>query len=168
MAASGPRKQLALDTNLLLNLAAEKEFAHDFRERFLSAGYALRFPPTVLAELVAAEMQGNEAEQRLAGVALSKIASWQLRPFDLTSIEEAIAGAFARKLLHSALLPPEELNDCLILSETSVAAIPLLVTSDQHLLNIEEEALLLLFNRADLLPVYPTHPRRLLRALIDH
>src|SRR5438045_6445124 len=138
MAASGPRKQLALDTNLLLNLAAEKEFAHDFRERFQSAGYALRFSPTVLAELVAAEMEGNEAEQQLAGAALSNAAAWQIRPFDLTSVEQAIAGEFARKLLHSALLPPEELNDALILAETSVAAIPMLVTSYQHLLILRD------------------------------
>jgi hypothetical protein len=80
MAASGPRKQLALDTNLLLNLAAEKEFAHDFRERFQSAGYALRFTPTVLAELVAAEVEGDAAAQRLAGVALDNVAAWQIRP----------------------------------------------------------------------------------------
>jgi hypothetical protein len=63
------------------------------------------------------------------------------------------------------LLPQEELNDALILAETSVAGIPLLVTSDQHLLDIEEESLVLLFNQADLLSVFPTHPRRLLRAL---
>lgn len=147
MAATGPRKQLALDTNLLLNLAAEKEFAHDFRDRFQSSGYALRFPPTVLAELVAAEVEGDETEQQLAGLALNNAAARQIRPFDLASVEQAIASQFARQLLHSALLPPEEVNDALILAETSVAAIPLLATSDQHLLGIEEEELVLLFNR---------------------
>jgi len=46
-----------------------------------------------------------------------------------------------------------------------VAEIPLLVTSDKHLLNIDEDALLLAFNDADLSPVHPSHPRRLLKAL---
>ena len=55
--------------------------------------------------------------------------------------------------------------DALILAETSVAEIPLLVTSDKHLLDIDEDALVLLFNEADLPPVRIAHPRRLLRAL---
>ena len=39
------------------------------------------------------------------------------------------------------------------------------VTSDQHLLDINEDTLLFLFHEADLLPVRIAHPRRLLRAL---
>ena len=36
-----PRKQLSLDTNLLFDLAEEKDFAHDFREEFRRLGYRL-------------------------------------------------------------------------------------------------------------------------------
>jgi hypothetical protein len=32
-------------------------------------------------------------------------------------------------------------------------------------LDVEDDALLLAFNEADLFPVHPVHPRRLLRAL---
>jgi hypothetical protein len=53
----------------------------------------------------------------------------------------------------------------LILAETSFAGIPLLVTSDKHLLNIEGETLVLAFSEAELIPVHPVHPKRLLRAL---
>lgn len=49
--------------------------------------------------------------------------------------------------------------------QLSLAEFPLLVTSDKHLLDIDEEALLLTFQEADLFPVHPVHPRRLLRAL---
>jgi hypothetical protein len=41
----------------------------------------------------------------------------------------------------------------------------LLVTSDKHLLNVDEDALLLAFNEADLSPARPVHPKRLLRVL---
>jgi len=41
----------------------------------------------------------------------------------------------------------------------------LLVTSDKHLLDIDEEALVLAFNEADLSPVHAAHPRRLLKAV---
>ena len=46
-----------------------------------------------------------------------------------------------------------------------MAEILLLVTSDKYLLNIDEDALLLAFNDADLPLVHPSHPRRLLKAL---
>jgi len=49
--AASPRKSLALDTNLLLDLAGEKDFAHEFAEEFSSRGYSLLVPPTVIAEL---------------------------------------------------------------------------------------------------------------------
>ncbi|MBI4663977.1 MAG: PIN domain-containing protein [Verrucomicrobia bacterium] len=165
MAANGPRKQLGLDTNVLFGLADGKDFVHAFREAFQAAGYALRFSPTVLQELVTAELEADPRERQLATTALSKVVGWQIRPFDLTSIEQAITEQLARKLLLARLLPPEEFNDALILAESSVAEIPLLVTADQHLLNMDEDALLLLFNAADLLPVRAAHPRRLLRAL---
>ena len=53
------------------------------------------------------------------------------------------------------------MDDGLILAEGSLAEIPLLVTSDKHLLDIDETALRLAFHDADLLPVSPVHPRRL-------
>ena len=80
-------------------------------------------------------------------------------------MQEAIAGQFATKLLEKRLLPEGEFHDGLILAEASLAGIPLLVTSDRHLLDIEEEPLLLAFQDADPNPVRPVHPRRLLRAL---
>ena len=88
---------------------------------------------------------------------------WGIRPFDLDSAAEAICGQFVRGLLGQRLLPEDEFNDGLILAETSLAEIPLLMTSDKHLLNIDEATLLLAFNEADLSPVHPVHPKRLLR-----
>jgi hypothetical protein len=63
------------------------------------------------------------------------------------------------------LLPAGELDGGLILAQTSLARIPLLVTSDKHLLEIDEDTLLLTFHEADLPPVHPVHPKRLLKAL---
>jgi len=36
---------LALDTNLLFDLAADKDFAHTFREVYQERGYSLVVPP---------------------------------------------------------------------------------------------------------------------------
>jgi hypothetical protein len=67
--------------------------------------------------------------------------------------------------MDAALIPESEQNDGKILAQTSLARIPLLVTSDKHLLDVDEDPPLLAFNDADLLPVHPSHPKRLLKAL---
>ena len=51
MGVPRPRKQLALDTNLLLDLAQGVDVAHDFRESFQAKGYILRLSPTAVLEL---------------------------------------------------------------------------------------------------------------------
>jgi hypothetical protein len=90
---------------------------------------------------------------------------WSIRPFDLDSAAEAICQQFVRRLIHQRLIPEDEFNDGLILAEPSFEQVPLLVTSDKHLLDIDEDTLLLAFNEAGLAPVHPVHPKRLLRAL---
>jgi hypothetical protein len=67
--------------------------------------------------------------------------------------------------MDSSLIPVTEQNDGKILAQTPLVGIPMLVTSDKHLLDIDEDVLLLAFNEADLLPVHPVHPKRLLRVL---
>jgi len=160
------KKQLSLDANIVFDLAGGKDFAHDFREVFQSKGYALVLPPTAAHELHVIFTDGDsEAERELARTGLTHMKQWGIRPFDLDSAAEAICEQFVRGLLGQRLIPEDEFNDGLILAETSLAEIPLLVTSDKHLLNIDEDALLLAFNAADLSPVRPVHPKRLLRIL---
>jgi hypothetical protein len=83
----------------------------------------------------------------------------------LSSTQLTIAVRFAVRLADAGLIPETEQNDGKILAQTSLADIPLLVTSDKHLLDLDEDALLLAFQHADLFPVHPSHPKRLLKAL---
>jgi len=163
--ADSRRRQLSLDTNLLLDLAKPQDFAHEFREDFQGRGYALVLAPTVLAELEYLLVFGGESRRRLAQTASEQIEAWRLTPFDLSEVNHTIAGRFSRALQQRRLIPPDELNDALILAETSLAEAPFLVTSDKHLLEIDEDALRLAFHEADLWPVHPAHPKRLLKAL---
>ncbi|MSU57702.1 MAG: PIN domain-containing protein [Pedosphaera sp.] len=163
--AASPKRQLSLDTNVLLDLAQPQDFAHEFREEFQRRGYALLLAPTVLFELEYLLTFGNPAEKILAQKAYDQVEAWQLTAFDLPDVRLTIAEEFSRRLQHQGLLPAAEFNDGLILAETSLGNIPLLVTSDKHLLDIDEDALLLAFNEADLPPVRPAHPKRLLKAL---
>lgn len=122
-------------------------------------------PPTVVAELEALSNSGHAPQCDSANVALQKLRGWNCAPFALSATKLAIAHRFAERLLNLRLIPEAERNDGKILAQTSLMQIPILVTSDAHLLNIDEEALLLALNEADLPPTHPVHPKRLLRAL---
>ena len=74
MAARGQKKRLALDTNLLFDLAAEKDFAHTFREVYQERGYSLAVPPTVIQELAYCALEKQCAETPLACKGLATIA----------------------------------------------------------------------------------------------
>ncbi|HTA31253.1 MAG TPA: hypothetical protein VK731_12255 [Candidatus Cybelea sp.] len=80
-------------------------------------------------------------------------------------MDQSIAERFAQLLLERRLLPEEECNDAMILAETAVEGIPLLVTSDKHFLEMDEDALALAFSEADLPAAHPVHPKALLRAM---
>jgi hypothetical protein len=62
------------------------------------------------------------------------------------------------------LLPTEELNDGLILAETALAGIPLLVSSDKHLLDIEADELSRVCHDRHISEVCVAHPKKLLKA----
>jgi predicted nucleic acid-binding protein len=170
MAAPGIKK-LAVDSNLLFDLAAGKDFAHTFREAFQERGYSFRAPPTVVAELVfislkpTARNSFEAAPGSLARIALQSMLSWQIAPFDLPPVGHGITEQFARMLQQRGYLPEGEFNDGLILAETSLAGIPVLVTNDHHLTDIDPVQLRLSFESSDLTPVIVSRPGAMLRAL---
>jgi len=159
------KKRLALDTNLLFDLASGSDIAHSFREAFQQKGYFLEVGPTVLLEAHYLHEHGTPAQRHLATTALAQLLQWKIRPFDLRPVEHGIAEQFCLRLHRKNLLPDEEINDGLILAETALAEIPVLVTSDKHLLHIEESQLRICFDNADLPMVSCFHPRRLVQAL---
>lgn len=165
MAAPAASKQLALDTNVLFDLAAGEDFAHDFIEAFRGKEYLLKVPPTVVQELANFAFNTKGIKQQRAMKALQQLRQWGIEPYDLKSVGHGITEQFARRLIHKRLLPDEELNDGLILAETALAHIPILVTSDKHLLNIEKEELDEIFDERHLTPVSPAHPKGLFKAL---
>jgi hypothetical protein len=105
----------------------------------------------------------------MAGKALRNLTRWGIDLLELKShlqpVAKTIGRQFAQRLIRAGLLPPTEINDGIILAETALAEIPVLVTRDAHLLDIEEVDLLVCLQAADLAPVTPLHPRLLWRAL---
>jgi predicted nucleic acid-binding protein len=164
MAAIAQKKLLALDTNFLLDLAGKAAFARDFKEYFQSLGFQFLVPPTVVMELTFAAEEENGEKRALARKALDNFTRWRIQPFGMTAVETDITGGFSQRLREKGLLPFEEVNDGIILAETSLGGISILITRDKHLLDIDETSLSMAFNDADWTPVNPAHPKRLLQS----
>src|SRR5437588_12533422 len=98
MAALGTRKRFALDSNLLLDLAGEEDYAHTFREEFQQRGYSLWLPPTVAHELLHAWETKSGPDATLAASALAHLLDWQILPLGLSSVDVRLAQAFSRTL----------------------------------------------------------------------
>ncbi len=119
----------------------------------------------VAHELLHASETKSDSDAVLARSALSQLLDWQILPISLASSDLGIAEIFARTLINVQLVPSEEFNDALILAESSLAGIPVLVTSDHHLLDIPEDRLLVCLNDADLPSIRVAHPKGLLNAI---
>src|SRR4051812_35485589 len=109
--------QLALDTNVLMELGGESDRAHEFREVFLERGYRLRVPPTVLVELYWLQEQGDPEKQAKANRAIREMEGWSVEPYRLTQPQEGVARRFSRLLRSRRLLPMDESHDGRILAE---------------------------------------------------
>jgi predicted nucleic acid-binding protein len=168
MAGTVPKKRFALDTNLLIDLADEKDFAHTFREVFQEKGVELVVPPTVVHELAyfaSGDADSADSEvARLSHHALACMREWKLQAYDLISVGHGITEQFTKRLMSRGLLPDDEWNDGQILAESALHFCSSLVTSDGDLLGIPEAALVSVFDEFDLPSVQVCHPRKLARA----
>jgi hypothetical protein len=165
--AATPDKLLALDANVLFDLAAEKDFAHQFREAFLTRGYGLLIPPTAVQELVHSVELGRGTRAQLAEKALKSMLNWGIKPFDFVGVGHGITQQFYERLVKKGMLPIEEKHDGFILAETALRCVPVLVTCDKHLLSMDVNLLRSQFEDADLFPVATLHPGTCWRAIRD-
>jgi len=164
--AAPEKKRLALDANIVFDLAGGLAVVHDFREVCLERGYSLWLPPTVIEEVVYLSDSGSVDERTLAAKALANLLSWKVLPFQLDDLDRHLARQFSRLLRDRGLLPENEDNDGRILGEASAERIPMVVTSDGHILDMDREQLGIAFVDCDLpMVVAPIHPRLMLNAL---
>ena len=145
MHASQSRQSLvAVDTNVLLDLAADLEDVTDamvvIRRRLREAHFLM--PPTVREELAEEALHSDnfqKKESALRGFQLSR--TWNIQPVELFAVQHEMAGRISRHVRSSGLLPREEVNDGLILAEAALLGCSLLLTSDEHLRGIDFERL---------------------------
>jgi len=158
-------KQLSLDTYVLMDIAANYEFAIGFKDAFQGLGYTLHVVPSVLVELNYLSKYGNEIQQQRASIALAKLTEWKITPYFLTDLQKKYRQNFVTFAERRELMPPAEKNDIQILADTAIAEIPLLVTSDQILADVDRTLLHLICSDSGLAHVSVAHVRELWRAM---
>ena len=162
MAAPAQKARFALDSsNILIDLGEGLPFAHAFLSAYKSKGLAV--PPTVVQELVFLSQDSSHRANRFAQIALRNMLSWNIIPYDLISAGHGITEINAKKLMSKNLLPEDELHDGLIIIEAALVCIPILVTSDKHLLKINPRDLTQALAEFDLPAVTIFHPKALLQ-----
>ena len=131
---------IAVDTNVPLDLADDKEHALDALEvvrRRLKPGRIL-ITPTAFQELVFLADEGECAADRdQAKRALRGLAGWGLELVNLVPVGHGIVERIADKLQEAGLLPAEEYNDGLILAEAALLDCAILLTGDAHLRGLD-------------------------------
>src|ERR1043166_2358041 len=158
----GSKPQLALDTNVLFDLADGKDFAGTVLEFLTEQKAAIKVPPTVMVELeyeISSQISPQKAKR--AERAFQAIASWKMTPINLASAQRAVVREFSKTLQHAGVIPHDEFNAGCILAETALSCLDFLLTSDTHLLSIHRQRLNELFDEKSLYRVEAVSPRRL-------
>jgi predicted nucleic acid-binding protein len=163
-----PSKQLALDTNVLLDLADKEPTVTRFHRIALEKKFPLVVTFTVLRELgIASQDEGNLVRKSLAHLALVKMHSWQITPIPKNGLFVDYAEDFSKMIRKVGLFPSSERNDGLILAEASLHGISILITSDSHFFKFHQDELALAFASSQLpRAVIPLRPLTAINRLI--
>jgi hypothetical protein len=166
--AQPPNTRLALDTNIIYQLADGVPHVEKFRLLCLERGYSLLVTHTVIEEATYRTRQAKDDPQgaALAHKALTGLLTWGIQPHVLPPLDLGYAKEFSTLLRTRKLLPWEEVRDGCLLGEASRAQIPVLITADaEHLLSIDRDGLLLAFHDSHIgPPVSLFHPLTFIKA----
>ena len=169
MATATPRKILwvAVDTNVLLELADEKESVWDAIDTVKQRlpGVQIVVPPTAVQELASLAENGDTAKERELALTAARIlvSEWKFVPLNLIPVGHGITDRIAAELRSRGLLPDEEVNDSYIVAESALAGCRILLSSDAHVVEIPADKLALILAAADVEAVLISSPRAIVR-----
>jgi predicted nucleic acid-binding protein len=132
---------IAVDTNVLLDQALGDEDVLDalsvIRERLQNSRFIVT--PTVLQELAWIADNGDTAEEKkAASKALGNLREWGYEPLNVVPVGNGIVEQIGLKLRIEGVVPEEEENDACIIAEAALIGCAMLLSSDTHLLEAQE------------------------------
>ena len=153
---------VAVDACVLLDRAEDDDATIDAIDTiFRRVGVTeIGVPPTVVGELGTIYETGDEREKQLAGRALTSLLDWGFKPFNLVAVGHGIVDQIAWSLRSEGILPEEEVNDSLIISECALAGFRILVSADGHMIDAHRSGKLQqLLERFHVSPLLIVSPR---------
>ncbi len=162
----GKSPRIAVDTNVLFDLANEDDDALDALEiiRKKIPHAVLVVTSTVIEEMsYAAEAGDTPDKRRLAKRALSRLLTWGIQPGDFQPVGHGIIEKVAERIRAAGLIPDEEVNDSFIIAEAALAQCRILISSDSHIFAIDREGLAAVLARCDVPPPAIVSPRKIVR-----
>src|SRR5271166_2367023 len=132
---------IAVDTNVLLDHAIGKEKIPDCLDvlRVRLKVDAFWVTPTVLEELAYQADNGpTKGDKDAALKALTSMRNWEYDPVNLIPVGHGAVEQIALKLRMKNIIPQEEQNDSFIIAESALLDCSMLLSSDNHLLDAQE------------------------------
>ncbi len=161
---------VAVDTNVALDFSDGREVVVDSLatiRRRIKDGY-LCLPPTALIELGYAADSGETAAKRNAARKfLQHHRAWGFRLVHFVPAGQTQVSRLAERLLEAELLPAEEVNDSILLAESSLLGCSMLLTSDEHLRGVDFERLTLELQAFDATAPVIATPREIVRKFFN-
>ena len=163
--------EVALDTNVLLDLANDDEVVIDciqtIRKRIPTVVFLVL--PTVIQELVAvSEIGETPLARKLALKALKNIRSpWGFCAVNFLPVGHGIVEETARKIRANGLLPEEKIHDSFLLAESGLRDASILLSNDAHIKDMDQRALKLLFDECDIGCPLIASPRKIVTSFFQ-
>lgn len=134
---------IAVDANVLLDEENQDLDVLDalevIRQRISMAQFVVT--ETVAQELIWLSENGTSRQRRdLATGALMQLLTRGYTPLVLSPVERGIASIISLKLRMQNIIPHNEENDATIVAEAALKGCDMLLTSDQHLLDANQDA----------------------------
>jgi hypothetical protein len=161
--AESQDKRCALDVNIFLDLAEGQEFALEFLEVAKEKYCPLYVTPTGLIELELLVRDGKPQQKKAATKSIASLHTWGVSVFDLKPIQHGCTKEFAQRLIRKGYLGEDDYDDGLILGETGCFGIPVLVTSDHHLLDIPRNVVTAELKASDFSPTIVVRPQEIVQ-----
>jgi predicted nucleic-acid-binding protein len=145
-------RSIAVDTNVLLDLAAEDETVLDcfatIRKRIPACQFVVL--PTVIIELTDIAESGIEDDRKLALKAFSNLLNpWKFVPLNYIPVGHGIVEQIGQKLRDKGLIPENEAHDSFIVAEAALCGVTILISSDAHIKDIDASMLKIELDSSD-------------------
>lgn len=158
--------KFAVDTNFLLDLAANNEVCWDCLDALKKSRRIPVLPQVVVTSTVLQELaylvdNGSTADKRsLALKAMQNLKQWGITPLDLKPVGHGIVERIGFEIRRSELLPDEEANDSYVVAEAALVECQFLITSDGAILDLEMHQLKSILDGFHVSPLAVISPRK--------